>query len=195
MQLFFPLRSAFVALPLEGDALRTFIAIQNTLTGFADFLRLQNPGSPHLTLYFWKELMEIEYYQVTAQLQKIADHTPPFTIHVTGADVFGHKGQDRVLYLTIGFSEELARLKKSCPWPNIARNNSASLPTHIFYPHSTLARIHHPDRFAVHKKKIMKLLSDVSFNIPANRLRLYAEVDNRKQTPLQDYMLHSSVSS
>ena len=75
-------------------------------------------------------------------------------------------------------SDELARLKKRCPWPNVEP----------FTPHITLARIKHPQKFRVHKKKIMKLLDDVMFEMNVNRLRLYAEIEGVKQTELQDFM-------
>jgi 2'-5' RNA ligase len=98
---------------------------------------------------------------------------------VTGVETFGNHGEDRVLFLTIAFSEELARLKKACPWPE----------GRPFAPHITLARIDHPQRFNVLKKKVMKALEDITFDIPVDRLRLYAEVNGVKQTALQDFPL------
>ncbi len=134
--------------------------------------------------------MEIEYRQVMEQARKIAARHRSFTVRVAGADTFGHRGQDRVLFLGIAFSDELARLKKDCPWPRHPPEEG-NAPNDSFHPHLTLARIKHPERFQVHKKRIMKLLSEAAFDIPIDRLRLYAEVDGRKQTPLQDFLLHS----
>src|SRR3989338_11149791 len=140
----FPLHSAFLAIPLEGQAKNAFQEIQSRLKEFDAIFRFQNPESPHLTLQFWKELMEIEYYQIIPQSKKIADTSSPFTLKVQGVSTFGSRGEDRVLYLDIPFSDELARLKKRCPWPNIEP----------FSPHLTLARVKHPQKVAVHKKKI-----------------------------------------
>ena len=173
MNLSFPLSSAFLALPLEDTAKWQFQALQEELKDFEKILRFQNPNSPHLTLQFWKELMEIEVDQILKQAEVIASKSEPFQLHMTHAETFG----DRVLVLEIGFSEELARLKKSCPWPNLKS----------FKPHITLARMRSPESFRVHKKKIMKLLKDISFDIPVDRLRLYAEINGQKQTPLQDF--------
>ena len=177
-QTHFPLHSAFLALPLEGKAKNAFQELQGRLREFDNILRFQNPDSPHLTLQFWKELMEIEYYQVVPQSKKIGDASPPFTLKVEGVSTFGSRGEDRVLYLQIPFSDELARLKKRCPWPNIEP----------FTPHITLARIKHPQKFAVVKKKLMKLIEDAALDINADRLRLYAEIDGVKQTALQDFL-------
>ena len=68
----FPLHSGFLALPLEGVTKKEFVALQQSLVKFSDCLTFQNPNSPHLTLYFWTELMEIEYKQVMEQAEKIA---------------------------------------------------------------------------------------------------------------------------
>ena len=178
MDLHFPLHSTFLAIPLEGAAKAAFQELQHHLKDFDDILRFQNPESPHLTLQFWKEVMEIEYYQIIPQCKKIADAASPFTVKVQGVSTFGSRGEDRVLFLNIPFSDELARLKKRCPWPNIE----------AFTPHITLARIKHPQKFAVHRKKIMKLIDDVEFVMTVDRVRLYAEIEGVKQTALQDFI-------
>ena len=182
MDLHFPLHSAFLAIPLEGQAKSAFRELQNRLKEFEDIFRFQNPESPHLTLQFWKEVMEIEYYQIIPQAKKIADVTGPFSLNVQSVLMFGSRGEDRILYLNVPFSDELARLRKRCPWPS----------EEAFAPHITLARIKHPQRFAVHKKKILKLIDDAAFAITVDRLRLYAEVDGVKQTPLQDFLLRGT---
>ncbi len=174
----FPLRSVFLALPLEGQSKWLFQALQEELKPYADILRIQNPQSPHLTLMFWQSVGPLEYQGIAAQAAKIAPLHRPFTMHVTGADTFGSRGEDSVLFLTIAFSEELARVKKSCPW-------SDGRP---FTPHITLARIAHPQRFNVVKKKVMKLLDGTAFDIPVDRLRLYAEVNGVKQTVLEEFV-------
>jgi len=176
-QLSFPLFSTFLALPLENEAKRQFQALQEELKPYEKVLRFQSPGSPHLTLQFWKEVMEIEFHQIKEQAQKIASSAQPFVMHVTAAETFGDRGLDRVLFLEVAFSDELARLKKSCPWPE----------GKPFSPHVTLARMRHPQSFRVKKKKIMKMLENISFAIPVDRLRLYAEVNGMKQTPLEDF--------
>ncbi len=211
----FPLHAAFLALPLEGAPKWQFQALQEALKPYEDSLRFQNPQSPHLTLQYWPELMEIEYHQILKQAEKIASSHHPLTLTIIGADTFGlpsyansrrpvparhrsggrsgtggqgydrqeasagRRGEDRVLFLTIAFSDELARIKKSCPWPSLEP----------FSPHITLARMRHPQRFATVKKKVMKELHEVTFPIPMDRLRLYAEVNGVKQTPLRDFML------
>ena len=185
MNLHFPLRSGFLAIPLEGQAKSAFQELQHRLNEFENIFRFQNPKSPHLTLQFWKEVMEIEYYQIIPQIKKIADSTHPFTLNVQSVLMFGSRGEDRILYLNIPFSDELARLRKRCPWPS----------EEAFAPHITLARMKHPQRFAVHKKKILKLIDDAAFGIPVDRLRLYAEVDGVKQTPLQDFILKGTTLS
>ncbi len=190
MDLHFPLHSTFLAIPLEAEAKHAFQEFQNRLKDFDDIFRFQCPQSPHLTLQFWKEVMEIEYYQIIPQSKKIADASAPFTLKMQGVSTFGSatlahasaplrgsRGEDRVLFLDVPFSDELARLKKRCPWPNIEP----------FVPHITLARIKHPQKFAVHKKRIMKLIGDAELAIPVDRVRLYAEVNGVQQTTLQDF--------
>lgn len=177
-ELTFPLRSTFLALPLEQNPKWQFQALQEELKPWEDILRFQNPQSPHLTLMFWSEVLEIEFNQIVAQTEKIAASAAPFTVNVTHATTFGSRDEDRVLLLEAAFSDALARLKKSCPW-------SDGRP---FKPHITLARIKHPQKFAVVKKKVMKALADCSFEIPVDRLRLYAEIDGRKQSELRDFM-------
>jgi 2'-5' RNA ligase len=178
----FPLRSAFIALPLEGQPKWQFQALQQELESFVDILTFQNPQSPHLTLYFWKELLEIEYKDVLPKIENIAAKRSPFTLQVNGVDTFGKAGDERVLFLTVAFSPELATLKKLCPWPNP--------PDQPFHPHITVARIRHPQKFAVHRKKIMKVFEGISFAMPLDRLRLYGEVNGVKQTIIGEFPLH-----
>ena len=180
-QLHFPLPSTFLALPLEGQPKWQFQALVEELKPFEDILRFQNPQSPHLTLYFWGETLELEYQGIVKQAGKIAAAHAPFTMKVTGTGTFGNRGEDYVLFLEIAFSDELARLKKACPWPE----------GRPFSPHITLARIGHAQRFNVAKKKVMKILEGVSLEIPVDRMRLYAEVNGVKQTSLQDFPLTS----
>ena len=177
-ELSFPLRSTFLGLPLEGEAKWQLQALQEALGPFEEILRFQNPQQPHLTLQYWGEVMEIEFQQIVLQSGKIAAKATPFTMRATDPGTFGKHGEDRVLFLDIAFSEELARLRKSCPWPS----------DKPFAPHLTIARVRHPQKFAVVKKKILKLLSDAAFDIPIDRLRLYAEVGGVKQTPLKDFV-------
>lgn len=177
LMLIFPLRSAFLALPLEGEAKEEFRRIQESLEPFADILRFQNPATPHLTLQFWRELMQIEYDQVREKAVEIASKATPFTLRIEGVETFGSKGRDSVLFLSVPFSEPLARLRKLCPWPS----------EHPFHAHITIARIAHPERFARVKKRVMKILSGVSFEMEVSLLRLYAEVDGQQQTPLHDF--------
>lgn len=176
-QLVFPLQSAFLALSLSGAENSAFRKLQNHLEPFNDILNLQNPETPHLTLQFWPSLMKIEYEQILIQAEKIAQKQTPFDYSVIGADTFGSRGDDRVLFLYPHFSDALARVKKSCPWPSPEE----------FHPHVTLARIQHPQKFAVHKKKIMKLLTNISFTVHVDRLCLYAKVAGASQTPLRDF--------
>lgn len=177
LQLKFPLHSVFVALPLENSTQEQFRNLQQELGDFSDILRFQNPVSPHLTLQFWKEVMEIEYYQIVPQSKRIADATAPFSLKIQGVSTFGSHGEDRILYLNVPFSEELARLKKRCPWPSLEP----------FSPHITIARIKHPQRFAIVRKKVMKLVQDVEFEMEVDRVRLYAEIAGVKQTALHDF--------
>jgi len=182
MNLTFPLQSAFLALPLEGESKWRFQAIAAELEPFRGILRFQNPQSPHLTVYFWKELLKIEYDQMITQAEKIAARTSPFSLQVNGVDTFGKTGDERVLFLTVAFSPALATLKKLCPWPNP--------PDQPFHPHITIARIGHPQKFHMHRKKIMKIFDGVSFGMPVNRMRLFADVDDVKQTPVTDFLFH-----
>ena len=175
----FPLRSTFLAIPLEGEAKRQFQALQEALQPYASFLRFQNAQSPHLTLYFWPSVMKIEYADIVPHAAKIAAQATPFGLRIDGADTFGEKSLDRILFLTVEFSPELADLKKRCPWPNP--------PGKPFHPHITLARIDHPQRFGVEKKKIMKALGNIDIVITVDMLRLYAEIDGKKQTPLEEF--------
>jgi 2'-5' RNA ligase len=177
----FPLRRYFLALPLEDEAKWQFQALQEELREFEDCLRFQNPQSPHLTLQFWSEIMEIEYDQISRQVEIIAEKAQTFTLSVTEAGTFGNRQEDRVLYLDIAFSEELARLKKSCPWPS----------EKPFTPHLTLARVKHPQRFVRAKKQVMKLLKDCAFEIPVDRIRAYAEIGGIKQTEIGEFVFGS----
>lgn len=171
------MRSVFLALPLEGDARLAFQALQECLRPWAGILRFQNGQTPHVTLQFWKEAGELELAGIRAQAAKIASAARPFELRTTGADTFGAKGGDRVLFLSVEFSPPLASLKKQCPW-------DTRLP---FHPHVTLARIAHPQRFAVVKKQVMKALGAPIVAMHVDRLRLYAEVGGAAQTPLQDF--------
>lgn len=173
----FPLRSVFLAVPLEGEAKQAYTELQGRLAEFGAVLQFQNPETPHLTLQFWHEVMEIEYGQIIPQAEKISAATGSFTIKAEEAATFGDKGNDRVLFLGIPFDENLARLKKRFPWPS----------PQPFSPHVTLAWIKHPQRFTVVKKKVMKILSNASFTIHADRLRLYAEIEGQKQTVMRDF--------
>lgn len=175
----FPLRRVFVALPLEGDARDHFQALQNRLKEYENIFYFQNAETAHLTLYFWNELMEIEYDDVLRRMKKIAARTPPFHLQVLTAEtsVDQKTKLDRVLWLTIDRCEELSKLKKLCPWPNLQP----------FLPHITIARMRKPHDFCIHKKKIMKSMKDVAFDILADRVRLYAEIEGIQQTPLLDF--------
>ncbi len=173
MPLVFPLRSAFLALPLSGEAKRRFAEIVESLEPYNDLMRFQHLHSPHLTLQFWPELMEIEYQDVLDQSQVIADATHPFEVTVTGADTF----HDKVLFFKIEPSADLEGVRKRCPWQS----------DHPFSPHITIARIKHPDRFLAERENILKMLKDVRFVIRFDRLRLYAEVDRIKQTPIEEF--------
>jgi len=184
----FPLQRAFLALPLEGDAKRAFSELQKRLAPYEKLFRFQSPETPHLTLYFWKELMEIEYGDVLKKTEAIAARTTPFTLEVTSAETF----DDRVLTLAIARSQNLSTLKKLCPWPNPChpeRSPKGGVEGRsMFHPHITLARMRNPNAFRVQKKKIMKLLKNVSFAIPCDRLRLYAEVEGVRQVPIKDFV-------
>lgn len=175
----FPLRSAFLAIPLEGDAKWHFQALQESLRPWEPFLRFQRPGSPHLTLYFWPEVYQIEYGPIVDAARKIAAQAEQFELRLNGVGTFGDKSGDKVLYLTAEFSPQLADLKKRCPWLNP--------PGKPFHPHVTLARIDHPQRFEVEKKKILKALGDVGIVMTVDRARLYAQIDGRKQTPIEEF--------
>ena len=182
MELIFPLQATFLALPLENEAKWQFQALQEDLKEFSDCLRFQNPSSPHLTLYYWKEVMEIELGQIKETAAKIVQGNSPFILRVESADTFGLRGDDRVLFLKCVFSDELARVKKACPWPE----------NRPFKAHITIARINHPQKFAVVKKNVMKKLKDCQFKIKFDRLRLYAMVDNKRQTALEDFEFKNS---
>ncbi len=173
----FPLSSFFVALPLEQMAKWQFQALQEELRPFGDCLSFQRPETPHLTLHFWRELMQIEYQPFVDTCTKVAARTVPFTLEINGVDTFGSHGEDRVLFLTVAFSPELATLKKLCPWPN----------EQPFHPHITLARVKHPQKFNVHKKDIFKAIGTVSIPWKVEMLRSYATINGQNQTPIADF--------
>jgi 2'-5' RNA ligase len=167
-----------------GEAQRAFHVLQTILQPWSSILRFQNPDSPHLTVYFWREMMQIEYSDVRSVAQKIAERTRPFTVATSGIETFGDKRGDRVLFLGVQFSPELAAIRKLCPWPNV--------PGTSFHPHITVARINHPERFTVAKKKVMKATEKIEFPITFDRLRLYAEIDGMKQTALEEFVFGPS---
>ncbi len=189
MNLEFPLKAVFIALPLQEDAKQKYQELQKSLSEFGDSLIFQNADSPHLTLHYWSEVLEIEFHQITQQLEKIAESVSPLSLKVRGVNTFGYRGKDHVLFLDVPFSEELAKLKKKCPWPSLDRTGH-EIPNKPFHPHITLARIKHPERFATHKKKILKILGMPEFSMDVKCLRLYAEIQQKKQTPVQDFYLH-----
>ena len=183
MSLLFPLRSAFLALPLEGEAKEHFQDVQKRLQPFKELFRFQEADRPHLTLFFWGSLMEIEYSALIKQTEKIAARTSPFTLFVTGANTFEGDKEPKVLFLTIERSAELSTLKKICPWPNLRP----------FFPHITLARMKNPQAYLVHRKDILKTLKEVSFPVTCDKLRLYAEVEGVKQEKVRDFAFGSSA--
>jgi 2'-5' RNA ligase len=178
-ELVFPLRSAFAALPLEESAKWQFQALQEELRPFEDFLKFQNSQTPHLTLYFWATMLKIEHDAAVMQMEKIAARTSPFIAQLSGCETFGRPGDERVLVLSVAFSPELATLKKLFPWPNP--------PDQPFRPHVTVARIGHAQKFAVHRKRVMKAFEGLSIDLTADRIRFYSEVNGHSQTPLQDF--------
>ena len=178
----FPMRSVFLALPLENAPKWQFQALQEELRPWEEILNFQNPQSPHLTLMFWPEVGELEFQGIVEQAGTIASRHAQFSVTANGIDTFGSRGEDKVLFLTVSFSDELARIKKACPW-------SDGKP---FAPHITIARIRHAQRFVVAKKKVTKALGTPDFPISFDRLRLYGEVDGRKQTALMDFVLGGS---
>ncbi len=175
----FPFHSVFLAIPLKDQAKWQFQVLQQSLKPFEDILSFQNTQSPHLTLQFWPEVMKIEYTQILEQCRQIAAKATPFTLKIEGIGTFGSRGEDRVLFLDVPFSDELARLRKLCPWP-------LGQP---FSPHVTLARIRHPQRFVVVKKKVLKALGNIQYSMNVDLLRLYAEVDGRKQTAMNEWKI------
>ncbi|MDO8648974.1 MAG: 2'-5' RNA ligase family protein [Candidatus Peregrinibacteria bacterium] len=177
--LVFPLRSCFVAVPLTGDALAHFLSVQDALKPWSEILRFQKRETPHLTLQFWKEILEIEYTQLLKQVPTIAGKAEPFTLRIAGVDAFRSRGLANVLFLDVPFSEPLARLKKLCPWPSIGP----------FHPHVTIARIRHPQRFVTEEKRIMKAIVNTSFTMEVDQLTLYATVGEQNQTPLLTFPL------
>lgn len=181
MILSFPLCHAFLALPLKGESKDAFRDIQSRLQEYEEIFRFQNSETAHLTLHFFGTLMQIEYAEILRKAEMISARMKQFTLQVTGTGVFEGRDPSRVLFLTIDRSEDLSKLKKLCPWPNKTP----------FFPHITLARMKNPMSFVVHRKKIMKLLKDVSFSIPVTCLRLYAEIDGEQQIPIQDFSLGS----
>ncbi len=188
MELTFPLHATFLALPLEDEAKREFQRLASVLEEYTEILTIQSTATPHLTLHYWKELMEIEYHQLLRQLASITERFQPFELKIAGIATFGSRGDDRVLFLSVPFSEDLARLKKVCNWPSLERG-PGNIPVKPFHPHITLARIKHPQKFAVHKKKILKNIGEVLFNMRVDRLRLYSEIHGKKQTPIHEYAL------
>lgn len=178
MDLAFPLRSGFLALPFEDDAMKAFAECQERLAFLGEIASFQKPTTPHLTLSYWPEMMEIEYGQVQEQAATIAERLRPFTYAIDGVDTFGKPGRDEVLYLKPAFSPELATAKKQCPWPNLYNP---------WQPHVTLLRVKHPERFERQKKEVLKAMKDVRFNVAVHRLRLYANVAGESQVPLADF--------
>src|SRR5947207_2137424 len=105
MDLTFPLRSTFLALPLEDKAKWMFQSLQEQLRLWENILTFQNPQSPHMTLQFWPTVMEIEYHQIMEQSRAIASKASPFSLKIERAETFGSRGEDRILFLSIPFSE------------------------------------------------------------------------------------------
>ena len=185
----FPLHSAFVAIPLTGGGKERFIELQERLKPFEEFLRLQKPETPHLTLNFWRSMMEIEYFQVLNECENVARQSEVFDLPVNAVDTFSYRGIHSILFLKPVFSPELAVLKKRCPWANPPTGIDSLEPA--FRPHITIARISHPQKFIVHQKKVMKALDDVDFSVRVDRITLYANVKGENQTPLKEFVFAS----
>lgn len=116
---------------------------------------------------------------MVSQAEKIAARSSPFILDINGFNTFGRTGEEKILFLTVAFSPELATLKKLCPWPNP--------PDQPFHPHITLARINHSQKFTVHRKKIEKALDGIDIEVPATMIRFYADTNGQKQTPILDF--------
>lgn len=182
----FPLHSAFVAIPLVGEAKSQFQAYREALKPFEEFLRLQKPDTPHLTLNFWRSMMEIEYLQVLNEAENVARQSEVFDLPVNAVDTFSYRGIHSILFLKPVFSPELAVLKKRCPWANPPTGLPSLDPA--FRPHLTIARISHPQKFIVHQKKVMKALEGVDLTMRVDRIALYASVNGVNQTPLKEWV-------
>jgi len=125
-------------------------------------------------------MMQMEYDAVQRVAQVIAERSHPFVLQTSGIETFGDRRGDRVLCLSVQFSPELAAIKKLCPWPNP--------PGQPFHPHITIARIDHPERFSVVKKKVMRALEKQDLTVVFDRLGLFGEIDGRKQTPIKEFV-------
>lgn len=177
------LSSTFLALPLEHAARQHVHTLKEALHPFSHCLRFQQPRTAHLTLMYWPDVSEHTYREIMKQARTLAQHHAPFSLSITHAETFHRKGKDTVLVLSVSPSDALMRLKSACLWSD----------ERAFHPHITLARIRHPKQFALQREDIMKTLCDVALSVPVDRLRLYAEVDGVKQTPLEDFMFQGSV--
>lgn len=186
-----PLCSVFLALPLQGQALDTYRALQERLQVFRS-LRLQPQASAHLTLYFWPTVLPLELTGIREAIGDIARDTPPFRLRLEAIDVFGATGSERVLYWAVPFSEPLARLKKRCPWPNPRQADGTA---ESFRPHVTLARVAHCGRFQIERKSLLRTLGNPVSELPVDTLRLYARVEGRSQTALHSWTLGHQSSS
>ncbi len=173
----FPLRSTFLALPLEAEAREHFRVLQKKLSPFREMFSFQNPDSPHLTLQYWSAISQSEYQEIISTTSIVAAKVRPFSVIVNGAATFGSQDGDRVLFLTLEVCSELSSLQQLLPWKN----------PKPFHAHVTLARMHHPEHFMKRKKEIMQYFQDIRIEARIDRIRLYAIVHGKRQTPLQDF--------
>ncbi|PIP65605.1 RNA 2',3'-cyclic phosphodiesterase [Candidatus Peregrinibacteria bacterium CG10_big_fil_rev_8_21_14_0_10_49_16] len=176
----FPLHSAFLALPLEGEAKKKFLQLRMKLEEEQHCLSLQQPDTPHLTIQYWAQVTQGEYDAILEQTRVLVENIQPFMLQTKQFNTFSSHDKENVLFFDVKKSQELDHIIEESPWEQMYKP---------FHPHVTLARIKDAERFTEKKAEIFERLRDCQFDIPVDRFRFYALVDGIHQTPLNTFAL------
>lgn len=130
-------------------------------------LELQNPLSPHITLYYLdSELSEDEHRQIRTLIKD----TTRDDIQLTGLQVkyFGEAGSERVCYIGCDQNSALSGLNQI--FTQAIDRDHAAENSLAFVAHISLFRIKQQERFAQYKKDIELIINTFLTQLAVNNL-------------------------